>query len=69
MTFFFSVYLTNTSDTIKIRHWGSSRAVIDKVLDYRLEVGEVELHSRFYVYFLINNEGKGMKPIFLQCMC
>ena len=40
-------------------------SVMAKVLDYKLEISEFELQSRFYVHFRINIFGKGINPLIL----
>ena len=41
----------------------SPRGVIDKVLDYDLEVSEFEFESFYKVHFRTNTPGKGMNTL------
>ncbi len=44
---------------------GSPHDIMDKVLNWDLEVSEFKLHSCYYVHFQTNTLGKGMNPLIL----
>ena len=45
--------------------FGKSRGAMVKAIDFRIEVSEFQLQSRYYVHFQTNILGKGMNPFIL----
>ena len=47
---------------------GKSCGVMAQVLDYGLEINEIEFHSCYYVHFQVNDFGKAMDSLMSPAM-
>ena len=62
-----SVYNTGENRETE-RKWGCPRGVMVKALDSKIVVSEFVFQSHYYIHFLANTLGKGMKLLILPAM-